>query len=76
VLVQRGVTFMLSGSWTAKERKRTKITKTKVRQEVPEPDTAQVVAYARGELVSRSSREAAARGSQRREETPATAQSA
>jgi len=56
VLAQRGVAFMLSGSWTAKERKRTKITKTKakVRQGVPEPDTGSTVAYARGELVSRS----------------------
>jgi putative transposase len=58
VIAQRGVDVILSGNWKPKERKRTKITASKVRQVRSEGSEPGIVSipYARGERVRRKDR--------------------
>jgi putative transposase len=79
IVQMRAVDIVASGQWRAKEVKRTKITKTKVRQELPEPAVARLVMVAPkrvGEPIRRNGHAAIAHGSSNREDTPPTAQCA
>jgi putative transposase len=73
VIMMRAIEIVASGQWRAKEVKRTRITKTKVRQELPEPAAVELVPTAPkrvGEPIRRRRQTAVAHGSSNREDTP------
>jgi putative transposase len=76
VIMMRAIEIVASGQWRAKEVKRTRITKTKVRQELPEPAAVGLVPTAPkrvGEPIRRRHQTMPAHGSVNREDTPPTA---
>jgi putative transposase len=79
IVQMRAVDLVASGQWRAKEVKRTRITKTKVRQELPEPAAVGLVPTAPkrvGEPIRRRHQTMPAHGSVNREDTPPTARRA